>query len=92
MLAAGAGTLWAGSNIRNYKQQVRPCSVRGCTSIVFKQLIPNVSEVRAAHVLEKQQTKMKYIMGESQNTQIVSRNTFTATSAGRIEKMLAGLF
>ena len=44
------------------------------------------------HVLEKQQTKMKYIMGESQNTQIVSRNTFTATSAGRIEKMLAGLF
>ena len=59
MLAAGAGTLWAGSNIRNYKQQVRPCSVRGCTSIVFKQLIPNVSEVRAAHVLEKQQTKLK---------------------------------
>ena len=44
------------------------------------------------HVLEKQQTKMKYMMGESQNTQIVSRNTFTATSAGRIEKMLAGLF
>ena len=92
MLAAGAGTLWAGSNIRNSKQQVCPCSVRGRASIVFKQLIPNVLEVRAAHLLEKQQTKMKCIMSESQNTQIVSRNTFTATSAGRIEKMLAGLF
>ena len=40
----------------------------------------------------KLQTKIRYTMGESQNTQIVSRNTFTAASVGSIEKMLAGLF